>query len=126
MSSAQGELLKAFADQDRQNFQIAKVLGFIQHQYSENLEVATLAAKANMSQSSFYTYFKAVTSSSPIQNIKAIRLHAARRNIMFDHLSASDAAYNVGYSSPSQFSREYRRFFGVPPYVDVQTRQQVD
>jgi AraC-like DNA-binding protein len=45
---------------------------------------------------------------------------------MFAHLSASDAAYNVGYSSPSQFSREYRRFFGVPPSVDVQTCQQVD
>ena len=120
LNGAQGDLLKAFVYQDRQNFQIAKVIGFIQHQYSENLEVAALAAKANMSQSSFYSYFKSVTSSSPIQYIKAIRLHAARRNMMFDNLSASDAAYNVGYSSPSQFSREYRRFFGVPPSVDVQ------
>lgn len=119
LNSAQGDLLKAFVYQDRQNFQIAKVIALIQQQYSENLEVATLAATANMSQSSFYTYFKAVTSSSPIQYIKAIRLHAARRNMMIDNLSASDAAYNVGYSSPSQFSREYRRFFGVPPSVDV-------
>ncbi|MFT6991175.1 MAG: AraC-like DNA-binding protein [Paraglaciecola sp.] len=120
LNGAQGDLLKAFIYQDRQNFQIAKVIALIQNQYAENLEVATLAAKANMSQSSFYAYFKAVTSSSPIQYIKAIRLHAARRNIMIDNLSASDAAYNVGYSSPSQFSREYRRFFGVPPSVDIQ------
>lgn len=119
LNGAQGDLLKAFAYQDRQNVQIANVIGYIQHQYSENLEVATLAAKANMSQSSFYSYFKAVTRSSPIQYIKAIRLHAARRNILFDNLSASDAAYNVGYSSPSQFSREYRRFFGVSPSVDI-------
>jgi AraC-like DNA-binding protein len=109
-NGAQGGLLKTFALQDQKNFQIAKVISFIQHQHSENLEVATLAAKANMSQSSVYTYFKPVTSSSPIQYIKAIRLHAA---------------YNVGYSSPSRFSREYRRFFGVPPSVDVQTRQPV-
>tara|TARA_R110002167_G_scaffold35356_6_gene112959 strand:+ start:853 stop:1740 length:888 start_codon:yes stop_codon:yes gene_type:complete len=120
LNGAQGDLLKAFVYQDRHNFQIAKVITLIQHQYSGNLEVATLAAKANMSQSSFYTYFKAVTSTSPIQYIKAIRLHAARRHILFDNLSASDAAYNVGYSSPSQFSREYRRFFGVRPSVDVQ------
>ncbi|MFT6283730.1 MAG: AraC-like DNA-binding protein [Arenicella sp.] len=121
LNGAQGDVLKAFVYQDRQNCQIAKVIALIQHQYSENLEVATLAAKANMSQSPFYTYFKAVTSSSPIQYIKAIRLHAARRNMMIDNLSASDAAYNVGYSSPSQFSREYRRFFGVSPSVDIQT-----
>jgi AraC-like DNA-binding protein len=120
LNGTQGDLLKAFIYQDRQNFQIAKVISYIQDQYSENLEVATLAAKANMSQSSFYSYFKAVTSSSPAQYIKAIRLHAARRNMLFDNLSASDAAYNIGYSSPSQFSREYRRFFGVPPSIDVQ------
>jgi AraC-like DNA-binding protein len=119
LNGTQGHLLKAFAYQDRQNFQIAKVITMIQHQFSENLDVSTLAATANMSQSSFYSYFKAVTSTSPIQYIKAIRLHTARRNMMMDNLSASDAAYNVGYSSPSQFSREYRRFFGVPPSVDI-------
>jgi len=120
LNGAQGASLRAFAFQDRQNFQIAKVIGFIQNHYSENIEVAELAAKANMSQSSFHSYFKSVTSSSPIQYIKAIRLHAARRNMLFNKLSASDAAYHVGYSSPSQFSREYRRLFGSPPSVDIQ------
>lgn len=120
LNGAQGASLRTFAYQDRQNFQIAKVIGFIQRHYSESIEVADLAAKANMSQSSFHSYFKSVTSTSPIQYIKAIRLHAARRNMLFDNLSASDAAYTVGYSSPSQFSREYRRFFGAPPSVEVQ------
>jgi AraC-like DNA-binding protein len=105
LNGAQGDILKAFLYQVRQKFQIAKVSSLIQSQYAENLEIATLAAKANMSQSSFYAYFKAVTSSSPIQYIKAIRLHAPRRNIMIDNSSASYAAYNVGYSSPSQISK---------------------
>jgi AraC-like DNA-binding protein len=120
LNGAQGHLLRSFIIQDRQNFQIAKVIGFIQKHYSENIEVADLAAKANMSPSSFYHYFKSITNSSPIQYIKAIRLHTARRNILFNNLSASDAAFNVGYSSPSQFSREYRRFFGISPTVDIQ------
>ena len=124
LNGAQGDLLRAFAYQDRQNFQIAKVIGFIQSNYSKNIEVAELAAKANMSQSSFHSYFKSVTSSSPIQYIKTIRLHAARRNMLFDNLSASDAAYQVGYSSPSQFSREYRRLFGTPPSIDIQIASQ--
>ena len=120
LQGPQGDLLRAFAYRDRHSFQIAKVINFIQLNYASNIEVADLASKANMSQSSFHSYFKAVTSSSPIQYIKAIRLHAARRKMIFDNQSASDAAFQVGYASPSQFSREYRRLFGVPPKTDVQ------
>ncbi|MBV1911857.1 MAG: AraC family transcriptional regulator [Kangiellaceae bacterium] len=119
LQGPQGAQLRSFAYRDRQNFQIARAIGYIQENFSKNIEVAELAAKANMSQSSFHSYFKSITSSSPIQYIKAIRLHAARRNMIHDRYSASDAAFNVGYSSPSQFSREYRRFFGAPPSVDV-------
>lgn len=121
LQGEQGELLKAFAYRDKQSFHIAKVIHYIQSHYAENIEVSELASKANMSQSSFHAYFKTVTSSSPIQYIKAIRLHAARRKMLYDSQSASDAAYQVGYASPSQFSREYRRFFGMPPKLDIQT-----
>jgi len=120
LAGAQGDYLRAFAYRDKQSFQIAAVINFIQSHYTESLEVADLASKANMSQSSFHHYFKAVTSSSPIQYIKTIRLHAARRNMLYDNKSAGDAAYHVGYSSPSQFSREYRRLFGVSPSIDMQ------
>lgn len=119
LRGAQGELLRAFAYRDKHNYQIARVINHIQINYSENMEVAELAAKANMSQSSFHSYFKAVTSSTPIQYIKAIRLHEARRKMLYDNQSASDAAFHVGYASPSQFSRDYRRLFGVPPSEDM-------
>lgn len=115
LQGAQGELLRAFAYRDKHSFNIAQVIHFIQSHYAENMDVAKLAAKANMSASSFHSYFKAVTNSTPIQYIKAIRLHEARRRMLFDNQSASDAAFNVGYASPSQFSREYRRFFGEAP-----------
>jgi len=120
LQGEQGEQLKTFVYRDRHNHQIAQVIHFIQKNYSENMEIAQLASRANMSQSSFHQYFKAVTSFSPLQYIKAIRLHAARRKMLYDNHSASDAAYHVGYASPSQFSREYRRLFGVPPSIDVQ------
>jgi len=119
LRGAQGDLLRAFTYRDKHNSQIARVINYIQSNYSENMEVAELAEKANMSQSSFHNYFKAVTSSTPIQYIKAIRLHEARRKMLYDNQSAADAAYHVGYASPSQFSREYRRLFGVPPSVDM-------
>ena len=102
-------MLSAFAYHDKQNFQIAKVIYFIQL-FTENLEISALAAKTIKSQSSFHWYIKFVTNCSPIQYIEAIRLHAARTNILFDNHSVSDAAYNIGYSSSSQFCREYRRF----------------
>jgi len=118
----QGEQLKSFAYQDKHNFQIAQVINFIQNHYSENMEVAELASKAGMSQSSFHQHFKTITNASPIQYIKTIRLHAAKRKLLHDNQSASDAAYNVGYASASQFTREYRRFFGVTPTVDIKRR----
>ncbi len=114
-----GAQLREFAYRDRYNFQIAKVIRYIQLNYTSKLEVPDLAARANMSQSSFHQYFKATTNFSPVQYVKYIRLHEARRKILFGNHSASDAAYYVGYASPSQFSREYRRLFGTPPSVDI-------
>lgn len=121
----QGEQLKAFAYRDKYNFQIARVINFIKSNYSDNLEVAELAAQANMSESSFYQYFKATTNASPIQYIKSIRLHEARRKMLYDNHSASNAAYNVGYASPSQFSREYRRLFGKAPSIDIRATEKL-
>ena len=124
LNSEQGQQLEAFAYRDKQSFQIARVIHFIQNNYGRTMEVAELAAKANMSQSSFHHYFKVITNSSPIQYIKLMRLHAARRKMLFDNRSASDAAFAVGYASPSQFSREYRRLFGVPPTKDIANRDE--
>ncbi len=119
LKGEQGRQLASFAYRDRHNYQIAQVINFIQSHYSENIEVSELADKASMCQSSFHQYFKAVTNASPIQYIKNIRLHAAKRKMLHDNLTASDAAFKVGYASASQFSREYRRFFGAQPTKDI-------
>ncbi|MEL6882160.1 MAG: AraC family transcriptional regulator, partial [Cyanobacteria bacterium J06607_10] len=79
-----------------------------------------LAERANMSVSSFHRHFKAVTSMSPLQYQKHMRLVEARRLMLNEDADASDAAYRVGYESPSQFSREYSRMFGVPPMKDIE------
>ncbi|MDB9527169.1 AraC family transcriptional regulator [Oscillatoria sp. CS-180] len=82
--------------------------------------IAQLAERANMSVSSFHRHFKTVTSMSPLQYQKHLRLVEARRLMLTEDADATHAAYQVGYESPSQFSREYSRMFGSPPIQDVQ------
>ena len=72
-----------------------------------------------MSPSSFHQHFKALTSLTPLQYQKQLRLLEARRLMLADAVTATTAAYRVGYESPSQFSREYSRMFGAPPRRDV-------
>jgi AraC-like DNA-binding protein len=91
------------------------VLKHIESQYTENLSVDRLAAEANMSVSAFHHNFKSVTSTSPLQYLKTYRLHKARMLMIHDGMKASAAAMRVGYESPSQFSREFKRYFGMTP-----------
>jgi AraC-like DNA-binding protein len=95
------------------------VLSFLQANYDQPLDVPTIAQSANMSPSTLHHSFKAVTSTSPLQYLKSIRLHQARLLMLQDGLGAGEAAHRVGYSNDSQFSREYRRLFGAPPSRDV-------
>lgn len=92
---------------------ISRVLKQIEMKYTENLNVEQLAAEANMSVSAFHHNFKAVTSTSPLQYLKSYRLHKARMMMIHDGMKASAAAMRVGYESASQFSREFKRYFGV-------------
>jgi AraC-like DNA-binding protein len=78
-----------------------------------------MAASVHMSASSFHERFKAVTTMSPLQYQKVLRLHEARRLMLFQKMDASDACHRVGYLSASQFSREYGRFFGRAPTKDI-------
>ena len=98
---------------------ISRVLKRIESQYTENLSVDRLAAEANMSVSAFHHNFKAVTSTSPLQYLKNYRLHKARMLMIHDGMKASAAAMRVGYESPSQFSREFKRYFGLTPGEDA-------
>lgn len=98
---------------------ISRVLKRIENKYTENLNVEQLAAEANMSVSAFHHNFKSVTSTSPLQYLKTYRLHKARMMIIHDGMKASAAAMRVGYESASQFSREFKRYFGVTPGEDA-------
>ncbi|EJC0987394.1 AraC family transcriptional regulator [Salmonella enterica subsp. enterica serovar Kentucky] len=98
---------------------ISRVLKQIEMKYTENLNVEQLAAEGNMSVSAFHHNFKAVTSTSPLQYLKSYRLHKARMMMIHDGMKASAAAMRVGYESASQFSREFKRYFGVTPGEDA-------
>ena len=78
-----------------------------------------LAAEANMSTSTFHHHFKALTALSPLQYQKQLRLQEGRRLMLAERMDAANAAFQVGYESPSQFNREYSRLFGAPPLRDI-------
>lgn len=120
LQGEQGGSLRALAARHGSFGQIAKVLKRIHTDYQAALDVETLAGDAGMSVSSFHHNFKAVTSTSPLQYLKNLRLHKARMLMAQDGLNASMAASQVGYASPSQFSREFKRFFGSSPVEEVQ------
>ena len=87
---------------------------------ADPLDVAQLAHAAGMSSSALHFHFKAVTGTSPVQYLKTIRLHKARMLMVQESVGASLAANRVGYESPSQFSREFKRLFGAPPADEAQ------
>jgi AraC-like DNA-binding protein len=98
---------------------IAGVVGQLRSSFAQPTTVDEMAGWAHMSASSFHQRFKAVTSMSPLQYQKALRLQEARRLMVFQDLDANAACQRVGYVSPSQFSREYSRFFGHAPVKDA-------
>jgi AraC-like DNA-binding protein len=98
---------------------VAEAVSWIRTHFAQPVTVDEMAASVRMSASSFHQRFKAVTTMSPLQYQKVLRLHEARRLMLFQNLDASDACHRVGYVSPSQFSREYSRFFGNAPSKDI-------
>ncbi|CCG85833.1 AraC family transcriptional regulator [Erwinia piriflorinigrans] len=110
-----GGALLSLVSRQTQFSQIARALRRIEHHFTDSLSVDQLAAEANMSVSAFHHNFKAVTSTSPLQYLKSYRLHQARIMMLQEGMKAGVAALKVGYESPSQFSREFKRYFGVTP-----------
>jgi AraC-like DNA-binding protein len=123
LEGEQGGALRALASRDDHFARIARVLRLLHAEYARQFSVEELAKKAGMSLAAFHHYFKLVTASSPLQYLKRVRLDQARRLMAHDGYNASTAARAVGYESPSQFSREFKRLFGATPVEDVeQTR----
>ena len=98
---------------------IAKAVSWLRTNFSQPIKVEDLAGLANMSVSSFHQHFKSVTSMSPLQFQKVLRLQEARHLMLSTMMDASTASWRVGYASASQFSREYSRFFGNAPTKDI-------
>lgn len=119
LQDGQNENLKQFALIGSKAQRIAKVLDRLNRTFDQPLRVEELAKEVRMSSSSFYSYFKEVTGMSPIQYQKLLRLQEARRLLFNNELNAAEASYQVGYESPSHFSREYARKFGLPPGQDL-------
>lgn len=100
---------------------ITRAVTILRQEFAQPLPVERLAAAAGMSASSFHEHFRSVTSLSPRQFQKQLRLIEARRLMMSEGATASSAAFTVGYQSASQFTREYGRMFGTPPARDAET-----
>lgn len=112
-------LLRQIATEGTPMHQVNRALNWLRAHYTEPFSMKVLAAEARMSESALYEHFRTITTMSPLQYQKQLRLHEARRLLTSRRLGAAKAGYAVGYESPSQFSREYRRWFGVTPARDA-------
>jgi AraC-like DNA-binding protein len=116
----QGEAVRQIATSGSSMQRIARAINLIKAEFTQPIQIEDLARQVSMSTSSFYQHFKQVTSMSPLQYQKQLRLLEARRLMLAENADAAYAAYKVGYESPSQFSREYSRMFGAPPIRDIE------
>jgi AraC-like DNA-binding protein len=118
LQSPHGPLLRQIGREEGRLAQVRRAIDWMRHHFDESFPIETVAEIAGMSVSSFNRHFREVTSTSPLQYLKTLRLQAARRLLASD-MDATRTAYAVGYESPSQFSREYARLFGRPPKQDA-------
>jgi AraC-like DNA-binding protein len=121
LQGPQGERLRSVATMADRSYQTAKAVTWLRKNFEKTLNVNELASMTGMSRSTLHHHFRGLTAMSPLQFQKQLRLHTARQKMLTEELDAASAAFAVGYESPSQFNREYKRFFGKPPMRDVQT-----
>jgi AraC-like DNA-binding protein len=119
LAGPQGARLRQIASAGAPAYRISQAILWLKSHFNESISVEALAKRVGLSPSSLHQHFKGMTAMSPLQYQKQLRLQEARRLLLGESLDAADAAYRVGYESPSQFSREYHRMFGAPPRKDV-------
>lgn len=120
LAGRHGPAIRRLGWQDGHAQRVARAVAMLRAEFARPLRVERLAAVAAMSPSSFHQHFRSVTSLSPLQFQKQLRLIEARRLMMSEGLSAGSAAFAVGYESVPQFTREYGRMFGLPPAKDTE------
>ena len=118
--SEQGGMLRRMAADSGKVQRVAAGLAWIRHNVARPIRMEELAQEMRMSRSGMHSWFRAVTAMSPLQYQKQLRLQEARRMLLSESVDAATVSRRVGYESASQFSREYRRFFGVPPMQDIE------
>lgn len=119
LTGPQGQALRAALTQQGHFGRIGRALRRIHADYAGPLDLAQLAREAGMSVPSFHSHFKSVTQTSPMQYLKSTRLHQARLLMVREGMTAAAACHAVGYESASQFSREFKRLFGLAPVAEV-------
>ena len=119
LKSEYGHQLRQIAATDGQTQRVARAIGRLKKHFDQPIRIEDIARDLNMSVSSLHHHFKAVTSMSPLQYQKQLRLQEARRLMLVQDVDAATAGHRVGYESPSQFGREYSRLFGAPPVRDM-------
>lgn len=121
LSGRHGGAIRSLGVTDSHAQRVARAVSIIRSDYTKPLRVEHLAEAAGMSPSSFHEHFRTITSLTPLQFQKQLRLIEARRMLLADGAAISSAAYTVGYESVPQFTREYGRMFGLPPARDMKT-----
>jgi len=119
LTGEQGPRLRMITTAGNHGYQISRAIDWLKDNFNKPVKIEELAGKAGLSLSAFHNHFRAMTAMSPLQYQKRMRLNEARRLMLTEHVDASRAAFQVGYESPSQFSREYSRQFGAPPMRDI-------
>ncbi|MGM4981458.1 MULTISPECIES: AraC family transcriptional regulator [Rhizobium] len=120
LTGPNGPRLLQVAMAESQSNRVARAVAWLRGNFEQPLRIEELAERVGMSVSSLHHHFKAVTAMSPMQYQKQLRLHEARRLMIVEQLDVGSAGHRVGYQSPSQFSREYSRLYGLPPLKDVE------
>jgi AraC-like DNA-binding protein len=115
-----GPRLRELAVAGSYSQRIARAVDLLKRRYAEPVRIEEVADAVHMSASSLHHHFKLVTAMSPLQFQKQLRLHQARSLMLTEGIDAAAAGHRVGYESPSQFSREYRRLFGAPPRAEIE------
>jgi AraC-like DNA-binding protein len=119
LTGEQGPRLRQITSAGNHAYRIARAIDWLKDNFDKPLRIDELADRVGLSASAFHSHFRSTTAMSPLQFQKRIRLNEARRLMLAERLDAAKAAFEVGYESPSQFSREYSRLFGQPPMRDI-------
>jgi AraC-like DNA-binding protein len=118
LTGPQGSTVRQIGTADSHVARVGRATRWLRHHFAETVRIEDVAEVAGMSVTSLHRHFRAITSLTPIQYQKQLRLHAARTRLMTAREDVAEVGFAVGYDSPSQFSREYRRLFGSPPGRD--------